>query len=85
MVEFEFFPPEEKDFLGLKALLVPYLNSQEYDSSSLINAIIEAVRRLLTLLAVAGTQGTGVHPLDWLPPSTSWIMPTNFRALSTTP
>eukprot|EP00983_Pelagomonas_calceolata_P086401 1156748-Pelagomonas_calceolata.AAC.17 len=43
-VEFEFFSPEEKDFLGLKALLVPYLNGQEFDSSALIDAIIAEVR-----------------------------------------
>ncbi|KAF5827059.1 p21-C-terminal region-binding protein-domain-containing protein [Dunaliella salina] len=39
-VEFEFFTPEEKDFLGLKNLLAPYLNGQEFDSSALIDAII---------------------------------------------
>jgi len=42
-VDFEFFSPEEKDFLGLKSLLVPYLNSQEFDSSALIDAIIAEV------------------------------------------
>ena len=42
-VEFEFFSPEEKDFLGLKSLLVPYLNGQEFDSSALIDAIIAEV------------------------------------------
>jgi len=42
-VEFEFFSPEEKDFLGLKSLLVPYLNGQEFNSSALIDAIIAEV------------------------------------------
>lgn len=42
-VEFEFFGPEEKDFLGLKALLSNYLNGQQFDSSGLIDAIIAEV------------------------------------------
>lgn len=43
-MQFEFFAPEEKDFLGLKALLAPYLNGQEFESSALIDAIIAEAR-----------------------------------------
>lgn len=48
-MEFEFFSPEEKDFHGLKSLLVPYLNSQEFDSSALIDAIIAEVSVFLSI------------------------------------
>lgn len=44
-VEFEFFGPEEKDFLGLKALLSNYLNGEQFDSSGMIDAIIAEVRQ----------------------------------------
>ncbi|KAL6765955.1 p21-C-terminal region-binding protein-domain-containing protein [Haematococcus lacustris] len=39
-VEFQFFGPEEKDFLGLKTLLSSYLNGEQYDSTGLVDAII---------------------------------------------
>lgn len=42
-VEFDFFDPEEKDFLGLKALLSGYLNGEQFDSSGLIDTIIAEV------------------------------------------
>mmetsp|Transcript_10457 Transcript_10457/g.18262 ORF Transcript_10457/g.18262 Transcript_10457/m.18262 type:complete len:449 (-) Transcript_10457:272-1618(-) len=41
MVDFEFFGPEDKDFLGLKTLLASHLNGQAWDSSAFVNAIIE--------------------------------------------
>lgn len=44
-VNFEFFDPKESDFHGLKALLHSYLDGQQYDSSPLIDAIIQQVRR----------------------------------------
>ncbi|PNH01342.1 Protein BCCIP [Tetrabaena socialis] len=40
-VDFEFFDPAERDFLGLKALLNTYLDGQQYDCSGLVNAIIQ--------------------------------------------
>lgn len=43
-VKFEFFDPKESDFHGLKALLHSYLDGQQYDSSPLIDAIIQQVR-----------------------------------------
>jgi hypothetical protein len=42
-VEFQFFEPQEIDFLGLKTLLAGYLNGEQYDSSGLIDAIITDV------------------------------------------
>lgn len=42
-VQFEFFDPQEKDFLGLKALLNTYLDGQQYDCSGLVDAIIKQV------------------------------------------
>jgi protein BCP1 len=42
-VEFEFSAPEEKDFLGLKALLSSYLNGEQFDSSGFIDAVISEV------------------------------------------
>ncbi|EFJ40052.1 hypothetical protein VOLCADRAFT_108356 [Volvox carteri f. nagariensis] len=39
-VQFEFFDPQERDFLGLKALLNTYLDGQQYDCSGLVDAII---------------------------------------------
>ena len=42
-VEFEFFGPEEKDFLGLKSLLANYLNGAQFDSSGLVDTIIAEV------------------------------------------
>lgn len=40
-VNFEFFDPKESDFHGLKALLHSYLDGQQYDSSPLVDAIIQ--------------------------------------------
>lgn len=42
-VNFEFFDPKESDFHGLKALLHTYLDGQQYDSSPLVDAIIQQV------------------------------------------
>jgi protein BCP1 len=42
-VNFEFYDPKESDFHGLKALLHSYLDGQQYDSSPLVDAIIEQV------------------------------------------
>jgi protein BCP1 len=42
-VNFQFFDPKEADFHGLKALLHSYLDGQQYDSSPLVDAIIEQV------------------------------------------
>jgi protein BCP1 len=42
-VNFEFFDPKESDFHGLKALLHSYLDGQQYDSSPLVDAIIQQV------------------------------------------
>ncbi|GLC61591.1 hypothetical protein PLESTB_001773800 [Pleodorina starrii] len=39
-VQFEFFDPQERDVLGLKALLNTYLDGQQYDCSGLVDAII---------------------------------------------
>lgn len=57
-VEFQFFEPQEIDFLGLKTLLAGYLNGEQYDSSGLIDAIITDV----------GTQRTGpaAHAFEML-------------------
>ncbi|GIL56481.1 hypothetical protein Vafri_11840, partial [Volvox africanus] len=40
-VQFEFFDPQERDFLGLRALLNTYLDGQQYDCSGLVDAIIK--------------------------------------------
>ncbi|GFR40420.1 hypothetical protein Agub_g994, partial [Astrephomene gubernaculifera] len=40
-VQFEFFDPQERDFLGLKALLTTYLDGLQYDCSGLVDAIIK--------------------------------------------
>ncbi|GLI60059.1 hypothetical protein VaNZ11_001911, partial [Volvox africanus] len=40
-VNFEFFDPQERDFLGLRALLNTYLDGQQYDCSGLVDAIIK--------------------------------------------
>lgn len=48
-VNFEFFDPKESDFHGLKALLHSYLDGQQYDSSQLIDAIIQQVRGIQNL------------------------------------
>ncbi len=44
-VDFEFFDPAERDFLGLKALLNTWLDGQQYDCSGLIDDIIKQVGR----------------------------------------
>jgi protein BCP1 len=43
-VDFEFFDPSEKDFLGLKALLLTYLDGRQFDCSGLVDTIIQQVR-----------------------------------------
>jgi protein BCP1 len=56
-VEFQFFEPQEIDFLGLKTLLAGYLNGEQYDSSGLIDAIITDVsqqKRFAALLLGCG-------------------------------
>jgi protein BCP1 len=42
-VDFEFFDPQDKDFLGLKTLLRGYLTGQEYACSELVEAVIAQV------------------------------------------
>lgn len=40
-VDFEFFDPAEKDFHGLKTLLHPLLDGEQWDCSELVDAIIK--------------------------------------------
>jgi protein BCP1 len=61
-VNFEFFDPKESDFHGLKALLHTYLDGQQYDSSPLVDAIIQQVcpgpgRNALQFAGVYGHAG----------------------------
>ena len=39
-VDLEFFDPKESDFQGLKSLLHLFLDGQEYDSSLLVDTVI---------------------------------------------
>ena len=42
-VDFEFFDPAEKDFLGLKALLHTFLDGRQFDCTGLVDTIIGQV------------------------------------------
>lgn len=43
VIDFEFFPPKEIDFHGLKALLFTYLDGRQYDAAGLVTAILKQV------------------------------------------
>ena len=43
-VDFEFFDPREKDFLGLKTLLNNWLDGRTYACSELVDTIIDQAR-----------------------------------------
>lgn len=83
-VEFEFFGPEEKDFLGLKALLSNFLNGELFDSSGMIDAVISEVgaaaalvhRKIWpctpTLALMYTSTSTQASPCGWVR-KTAWL------------
>jgi hypothetical protein len=56
-VDFEFFDPKEGDFLGLKALLLTYLDGRQFDCSGLVDTILQQVRPPLAAAERPAGQG----------------------------
>ena len=56
VINFEFFPPKEIDFHGLRSLLTTYLDGQQYDVSGLVNSILKQVRHAVSTEPLLCTQ-----------------------------